>query len=80
MHSLWWNTDIIPGHCHVDLKFYFIAAHWLFSIAFFCVTSIAVHQVPGNYIMQNPHMVYRAFAVAEMSEDRVHSAELDNWR
>ena len=29
---------------------------------------------------KNPHVVYRAFAVAETPEDRVHSAELENWR
>lgn len=80
MYCLFRNTDGIPGHCHVDLKFYFIAAHWLFSIAFFCVTSITGHQVLGSYVMQNPHVVYRAFAVAKISEDRVYSAELDNWR
>jgi len=29
---------------------------------------------------QNPHEVCTAFAVAEMSEDRLHSAGLGNWR
>lgn len=53
-----------------------------------------MYQAPGSYVChtnpqqavlprewwQNPLVVYRAFTAAETSEDRVHGAELQNWR